>query len=93
MAAVTTLPTPIEAATIEDPEEEDEFAIEDFDASSSMSTSITSSVYSHAYENGRRVRYIVSTRGQLTNGLPSITSTGTGDIQSPMMTKSKTGMT
>ncbi|KAJ9150145.1 S-adenosyl-L-methionine-dependent methyltransferase [Coniochaeta hoffmannii] len=47
-------PPPIEAATDNDPEEEDEFATSDFDASTSASTSITSSVYSHAYENGRR---------------------------------------
>lgn len=47
---------PIEAATEADPVEEDEFATSDFDASSNASTSITSSVYSHSYENGRRVR-------------------------------------
>ncbi|KAB5578083.1 S-adenosyl-L-methionine-dependent methyltransferase [Coniochaeta sp. 2T2.1] len=46
------LPPPIEAADQEP--EEDEFATSDFDASSTASTSITSSIYSHAYENGRR---------------------------------------
>lgn len=48
----------IEAITPgEQVEEEDEFATSDYDASSlsSSSASLTSSVYQHAYENGRRV--------------------------------------
>lgn len=55
MAAVTTLPEPIEAAAADDREDEDEFAIEEWDADSSASTSVTSSVLFHSYENGRRV--------------------------------------
>lgn len=48
-------PPPIEAAAEDEPAEEDEFAPSEFDVTSTASTSITSSVYSHAYENGRRV--------------------------------------
>jgi hypothetical protein len=36
------------------PEEEDEFVAEVWDAGSATSTSVTSSVYAHTYQNGRR---------------------------------------
>ena len=35
--------------------DEDEFETSEYDASSTASTSISSSVYRHSYENGRRV--------------------------------------
>ncbi|KAK4176966.1 putative methyltransferase [Triangularia setosa] len=38
----------------EGPEEEDEFLAEGWDGSSKASTSVTSSIYAHTYENGRR---------------------------------------
>jgi hypothetical protein len=56
MAEVTREHSPIEAASVGDHEEEDEFAIEQYDTASTASTSVASSVYSHSYENGRRVR-------------------------------------
>lgn len=48
------VPAPIEAAASEIAEE-DEFATTDYDGTSTASTSITSSVYEHSFENGRRV--------------------------------------
>ncbi|CAP71748.1 uncharacterized protein PODANS_6_7000 [Podospora anserina S mat+] len=45
-------PDSIEAE--EGPEEEDEFLAEGWDGSSKASTSVTSSIYAHTYENGRR---------------------------------------
>lgn len=44
----------IEAAT--EPPEEDEFLEQEYDASSTATTSVTSSVYAHTIEHGRRYR-------------------------------------
>lgn len=44
--------TPIEAHV--GPDDEDEFIAEGWDVGSTASTSVTSSVYAHTYENGRR---------------------------------------
>ncbi len=46
----------IEVQPTEEPVDEDEFETSDYDASSTASTSVTSSIYQHHYENGRRVR-------------------------------------
>lgn len=55
---VTTTQEPIEPiAAHERAEEEDEFETSDFDSAtlSSSSTSLNTSIYQHAFENGRRV--------------------------------------
>ncbi|KAM5386509.1 hypothetical protein ACJZ2D_000472 [Fusarium nematophilum] len=56
MAQATTAHDVIEAAALDEHSEEDEFVTSDFDgdAASSSSTSLNTSVYQHAYENGRR---------------------------------------
>jgi hypothetical protein len=52
-----TIAAPIEPAPADEAVEEDAFATSDFDAQSTASTSVTSSVYQHSFENGRRVRH------------------------------------
>ncbi|KAI1013703.1 hypothetical protein LB503_010698 [Fusarium chuoi] len=57
---VTTTQEPIEPiAAHERSEEEDEFETSDFDSAtlSSSSTSLNTSIYQHAFENGRRISY------------------------------------
>lgn len=57
---VTTTQEPIEPiAAHERSEEEDEFETSDFDSAtlSSSSTSLNTSIYQHAFENGRRVSW------------------------------------
>lgn len=50
----------IEVATAQDVEG-DEFDARDFDSSTAASTSITSSLVEHSYENGRRVGHVFNT--------------------------------
>lgn len=57
---VTTTQEPIEPiAAHERADEEDEFETSDFDSAtlSSSSTSLNTSIYQHAFENGRRVSW------------------------------------
>ena len=67
----------IEVQPTEAPVEEDEFETSDYDASSTASTSVTSSIYHHHYENGRRVRLpfplnplVISLEGRAVTPLP-----------------------
>jgi len=48
-------PAMIEAAAPGDGPAEGDFATSEYEADSNASTSITSSIYKHSYENGRRV--------------------------------------
>lgn len=57
---------PIEPAT--GPAEEDEFeTTDDFDTRSTGSTSATSSIYAHTFENGRRYQYFKNGRYPIPN--------------------------
>ena len=54
-SASSTTSAPSDMIEAEDgPVDEDEFVAEDWDARASDSTSMTSSVYAHTYEHGRR---------------------------------------
>ncbi len=93
----------IEAAAPDEAEDAGEFEPSEFDASSTTSGSVTSSVFHHSYENGRRVRWLTLSvgrsisrqraGGQLTRRRASITSSVTGDTPSPTTTWSRTGKT
>lgn len=56
---------PIEAAS--EPGEEDEFLAEAYDSSSVVTTSITSTVYAHTYEHGRRYHSFKNSRYPVPN--------------------------
>jgi hypothetical protein len=57
MADASTTTAPIEASAPGEHIDDDDFATSDYDAESisSSSASLTSSIYQHAFENGRRV--------------------------------------
>lgn len=58
----------IEPATPDDPVEEDEFApTEGYDTRTTGSTSVTSSIYAHNYEHGRRYQYFKHGRYPIPN--------------------------
>ncbi|KAK0721052.1 S-adenosyl-L-methionine-dependent methyltransferase [Lasiosphaeris hirsuta] len=58
----------IEAAAEDDVEDEDEFAITDgYDTRSSKSTSATSTIYAHTFENGRRYQHFKNGRYPIPN--------------------------
>lgn len=57
----------IEAADDDDPGEEDEFDTDEYDARSDGTISITSSVYAHTYEHGRRYQYFKNSRYPIPN--------------------------
>jgi hypothetical protein len=83
---------PIEAAAAEIAEE-DEFATTDYDGSTVASMSVTSSIYQHSYENGRRVSSTASTWPDpmaYGNDAHSITNTDMDVTRFPMMMSSKT---
>lgn len=59
---------PIEPASGPDDEEDDEFeTIDGIDATSSGSASVTSSIYAHTYENGRRYQCFKNGRYPIPN--------------------------
>lgn len=106
MATSTALPLPSGAGVTSAPAvvaagpgdvEEDEFEPQDLDTVSAATTSITSSIYQHQFENGRRVRsspcyYKTALNTNMSVGRLSTTTIRMGDIPCQMMRRNKIAM-